>query len=152
MIWTEKDRDRLLSKRKEDTATGCWEWTGALFQATGYGVFSARRDDGTWTPHTAHRAAYLMLKGPIPDGLHIDHLCRNRACCNPEHLEAVTKKENDLRGDSLMARQARQTHCIHGHPLSGDNLRLRPNGKRECIDCARARDRKRGWRRGAQRT
>lgn len=142
-MWTERDKDRLLAKRVE-LPNGCWGWTGAVFKATGYGVFSAKSDDGVWRPHTAHRAAYEMLVGPVPDGLHIDHLCRNRWCCNPAHLEPVTKRVNDLRGDSPMARQARQTHCLRGHPLAGDNLRVRPSGKRECRECARARDRNRG--------
>jgi hypothetical protein len=143
MIWDERDRERFTSKVAGDDR-GCWIWQGAIFQQTGYGVFNARSDDGVWRPHTAHRAAYLMFVGPISDGLQIDHLCRVRACCKPSHLEAVTNRENVLRGTSPAARQALQTHCYKGHPLSGYNLILRPNTrKRECRTCAQERDRRR---------
>jgi hypothetical protein len=70
-----------------------------------------------------HKISYVYYFGAIPDGLEIDHLCRNRQCFNPAHLEAVTHKENVLRGNGHAARHAKQTHCIHGHPLEGDNVR-----------------------------
>ncbi|MFJ4777405.1 HNH endonuclease signature motif containing protein [Streptomyces sp. NPDC088762] len=85
-----------------------------------------------------HRIMYEQAKGPIPEGLQIDHLCRNRACANPEHLEAVTQKENILRGTGPSAQQARQTHCLNGHPFdevntyvykaSGNARRVSTNG------------------------
>jgi hypothetical protein len=81
-----------------------------------------------------------LLVGPIPEGKQLDHLCRNRACINPEHLEPVTAKENILRGESFSAKNARKTHCIHGHELSGDNLRILKHG-RVCLECRRTKDR-----------
>lgn len=80
----------------------------------------------------AHRFAYELANGPIPDGLEIDHLCRNRKCVNPAHLQAVSHRENMLR--------AAKTHCLNGHPLTGPNVYLRPDGRgRECRECRRRR-------------
>lgn len=84
-----------------------------------------------------HRKVYELLVGPIPDGMTIDHLCRNRKCCNPDHLEVVTMRENVLRGTGPTAEKYRQTHCIRGHLLSGDNLYITPQGRRECRECCR---------------
>ena len=79
------------------------------------------------------------MYGPVPDGIEIDHLCRVRHCANPEHLEAVTPTENTMRGEGVGAKNARLTHCKHGHPLSGDNLYIvtRAGGKRRrvCRTC-----------------
>jgi hypothetical protein len=85
---------------------------------------------------------YRHYIGEIPRGMTLDHICRNRDCCNPAHLEPVTVKENILRGDSLSARNARKTHCHRGHPLAGDNLSLPPSGGRKCKACGRERKRK----------
>lgn len=84
----------------------------------------------------AHRAAYEREHGPIPPGLVIDHLCRNRACVNTAHMEVVTQRENLLRGIGLTAQRAAQTHCIHGHEFTPANTRVRPNGTRQCRRCA----------------
>lgn len=86
---------RLLELRllkRLDRSGPCWIWTGCLYP-TGYGLFVGNDR----LPHRAHRIAYELWKGPIPAGLVIDHLCCNRACCNPAHLEAVTQRENVLR-------------------------------------------------------
>lgn len=118
-----------------EQADGCWHWTGATDSA-GYGRF--RPHDPT-TTNMAHRVAYLALVGPIPDGLQLDHLCRVRKCVNPDHLEPVTARENILRGYGRGANEARQTRCQNGHPLSGDNLYIKPNGRRQCRQCNRDR-------------
>lgn len=87
-----------------------------------------------------HILAWTAINGPVPAGLQLDHLCRNRWCVNPAHLEAVTSRTNTLRGNGASARHARQTHCINGHPLSGDNLRVDSRGWRQCVACKRDRD------------
>lgn len=107
--------DRLLARSHRDPQTGCWIWMGAR-DTPGYGrVFYGGRLRG------AHEAAYEWTRGPIPDGLTIDHLCRNKPCINPEHLEVVTMRENGLRGNSICARHARQTHCKRGHEFTPEN-------------------------------
>lgn len=112
------------------TESGCWEWTGA--RSDGYGHFT---ENGRQVK--AHRRAYELVNGPIPAGLTIDHLCRNRACINPSHLQSVTNRENILRGDGPTAENARKTHCPRGHLLDGDNLRQARalRGMRECRIC-----------------
>jgi hypothetical protein len=83
-----------------------------------------------------HRVVWEWLIGPIPDGLTLDHLCRNRACCNPDHIELVTMAENKRRGYSRNAINARKTHCPKRHPLEGDNLMVDKRGYRRCRECA----------------
>jgi hypothetical protein len=144
---TGRDVERFNSKVSESTQ--CWTWSGSHFSATGYALFNMKASDGVWRPTVAHRVSYQIHKGPIPEGLVIDHLCRNRWCVNPDHLEAVTKYENDMRGESPMAKQRRQTQCIHGHAFTPDNTYVKPRtNKRECRQCMRDRDKRRGWRRG----
>ncbi len=107
-------------------ADGCWQWTGHLTQS-GYGSIYFNRKA---TP--VHRFAYELLVGKIPDGLVIDHLCRNRGCVNPAHLEPVTERVNILRGVSFSAENAAKTHCAHGHSLADAFI---VGGYRECRMC-----------------
>jgi hypothetical protein len=110
----------------------CWPWTGA--QSGGYGNFWRGGSTGR-----AHRFSYELMVGAIPKGLTLDHLCRNRACVRPDHLEPVTNRENIMRGEGVTARRARRTHCPKGHPFSGDNLYVTPAGVRHCRACRKER-------------
>ena len=111
---------------------GCWVWTKSLGR-DGYAKVMVKH-----RRHIAHRLSYETFNGPIPEGLVIDHLCRNRACVNPEHLRATTQRENVLCGEGRAAVNARKTHCPSGHPYSGDNLRVRPGMYgRVCKACHR---------------
>lgn len=119
--------ERFVSKMH--AGLGCWFWTDALSK-TGYGEFYA---DGR--RQLAHRWSYEFFIGPIPDGLHIDHLCRNRSCVNPFHMEPVTNRVNVLRGIGITALNARKTHCKWGHEFTPDNTYNPPTGGRKCRRC-----------------
>lgn len=119
----------------------CWLWVGAK-QGKGYASFGwgGRRPNGNSRTVLAHRFAYEVLVGPIPAGLTLDHLCRNHACVNPDHLEPVTNKVNVLRGEGLTARYASATRCVNGHPFDAANTGSH-NGKRYCRACKAERAR-----------
>ncbi len=109
----------------------------------GYGAMINREYPGTGL---AHRISYMVYRGPIPEGLALDHLCRVRCCVNPDHLEPVSLKENILRGFGKGAIAARRDVCIRGHSLADGNTYRPPNKyKRECKICRRVSDKKRYW-------
>ncbi len=120
-----------------DEETGCWLWQGSLYR-NGYGQLNR---DGQ---RLAHRWYYLTYKGPIPDGMQLDHLCRVRNCVNPDHLEPVTHTENLLRSPLVGKCRREPTHCNHGHAYEGKNYRRRsPKGVPYCQMCFTLR--KREW-------
>lgn len=121
----------------QGTAVGtCWEWTAGKTKQ-GYGGFHPTKARMV----LAHRYAYELLIGPIPAGLVIDHLCRNRVCVNPAHLEPVTTGENTRRGFSVSTWNRIKTKCPADHPYSAENTYVSPKGSRICRACARDRDR-----------
>lgn len=129
VLWHEGEtaQDRIF--KKVVLVAGCWEWTGHI-DSNGYGKASRG-----W----AHRLSYEAFVAPIPEGLEIDHLCRNRRCVNPEHLETVSRAEN-LRRSPLVGKNSHpQPQCKRGHSRDPENLYYRPNGSRECRLCARLR-------------
>lgn len=120
---------RFWSKVEMSEPQECWEWT-AYRNDKGYGTFGMGR-----VTKKAHRVAYELVRGPIPEGLELDHLCRNRGCVNPFHLEAVTSRVNTLRGS------VPRTHCSKGHERSPENL----NGS-HCKICQRVTQSQRNYR------
>lgn len=116
---------------KVDKSGECWPWT-ATIDRYGYGTFWLGRKVG------AHRAAYELTRGPIPAGMDIDHLCRNRACVNPDHLEPVTRRVNVLRGAAPTAAAWREGRCKNGHPRTPENTYVRSEKSRQCRICMAA--------------
>jgi len=123
-------QDRFWAK--VDFTDTCWLWMGSK-NGNGYGFISRRPLPRV----SAHRFAYEMVKGPIPEGKEIDHLCRVRHCVKPSHLEAVDHKTNVYRGETLGAYHGNKTHCINGHPFNAANTYYRRKGGRDCRVCLR---------------
>lgn len=128
-----------------DEATGCWGWQRTVTPG-GYGRMRA-----SGRMQYAHRVYYERLRGPIPAGLQLDHLCRNPSCVRPEHLQPVTGQENVLRGDTIAARRKAQTHCVKGHPFNDENT-IHRGRMRACRECQRQANREAMRRRRQQLT
>lgn len=134
MDLTDKQIDNFWNK--VTFAGPCWEWY--RLDKTGYGRYTFWNATAQKVQSImAHRVSYQLLVGDIPSGIVLDHLCRNRACVNPDHLEMVTNRENILRGSGLAAQNARKTHCKRGHALTPDNIKPSKDGHRRCLTCVR---------------
>lgn len=123
------DQERLELYVDVQGPNDCWLWCGSR-SVEGYGRIMVRRK--TWA---AHRWIYELRVGPIPEGLVLDHLCRNTSCVNPAHLEPVTNVSNILRGVGAAAVNSRRDTCVHGHPFDERNTYIRTNGHRACRTC-----------------
>jgi hypothetical protein len=137
VAWGDSRLPQRFWSKTSIQADGCWRWVAATTR--GYGSY---RHNNRLTQ--AHRAAYTVLVGPIPGtspaGLTVDHLCRNRSCVNPAHMELVSRGENTMRGDSLTAKNKQKTHCSRGHEYTLANTYLPSDGKRYCRACNRIRN------------
>lgn len=127
--------ERLQRRIVIDPDTGCHNWSGFVSKE-GYGRIGTEAG-----VRMTHRVAYEARKGVVPAGLLLDHLCRNRRCCNPEHLEAVTQQVNALRGEGVAAKNSRKTHCIRGHEFTPENTARHGRNRRGrvCRKCRNAR-------------
>lgn len=129
-----------------DKTETCWLWQGEM----GPGGYGRILDSSTRKHYMAHRYSYELHVGPVPEELCLDHLCRVRNCVRPDHLEAVTMRENVMRGETPARRNYEKTACIHGHPYDETNTSFGTNGRRYCRQCRKRIDHDR-WARSQQR-
>lgn len=139
------DKNKVVAKfnAKVIRRDGCWGWNGSLSK-TGYARIHLSKNNKTFSV-LAHRVSYEMSVGPIAEGLTIDHLCRNRSCTNPDHLEVVSQGENTRRGMSPAMILATRECCNHGHEFTPENTKWKKDGEkryRSCLACDRERQRK----------
>ena len=127
-------RERFWAK--VDRSGDCWEWRSA-FYSNGYGSFWLNGRS-----RLAHRVAYELTVGPIPEGLQLDHVCRNTSCVNPGHLRAVTARVNTLRNSSPSAINAAKSACLRGHEFTVANTYVDRRGSRHCRTCRADRRKK----------
>lgn len=141
-VFSKKEAGKLFSKISVDPISGCWNWIGKLDNGYGRITFRGKR-------RGVHRLMFLWKNGELPEwrdknSKEIDHICNNRACCNPEHLRLVSCKENVLRGKGPTAINSQKTRCIHGH----ESLYVVGN-RRRCRECRRifdASEKRKKWR------
>ena len=120
-----------LYVERPDCGDGCWLWKGPVTAGYSKAWFDGRSITG-------HRLMYTQFIAPVPRSLQLDHLCRNRLCVNPTHLEPVTSRENNLRNPrSMLSINSAKTRCLNGHALAGPNLYVDPRGRRQCKTCRR---------------
>jgi hypothetical protein len=136
-FWSKVDKAGPLPLHG-DVPGRCWQWTAGTIPS-GYGSFHVAR----MRRAASHRYAWENLRGPIPDGLTIDHLCRNKLCVNPDHLEVVSRGENTLRAVDIGAPNRSKTHCAKGHEFDQENTRIIAGRGRRCRTCDRDRERNR---------
>jgi hypothetical protein len=125
-------RIRITPPPSSSLRSNCWEWTGGTCNH-GYGQIGIRSAAGKYKRVLVHRLAYEELVGPVPDGKELDHLCRNRLCINPDHVEPVTHTVNLRRG----VKKTNITHCPKGHPYDDENTYIDERGRRTCKKCKR---------------
>lgn len=134
-------KERFMSKVDLDIVPGCWIWKGSFGGHEGkhaYGRFYYMDKNVM-----AHRFAYEFISlRKIPENYDVDHLCKNPRCVNPEHLQSLSKRDNTFRSNNPMAINARKTHCINGHELTGKDLYIAKNGTRKCYACIKIRGKK----------
>ena len=120
-------RERVYFKIGLETPDGCWPWEGATIKY-GYGrVWRSEFEKLFHSSQLAHRVVYELEGYTIPEGMELDHLCRNPNCVNPDHLEPVTHRTNVRRGNSPIGKHHLKTHCAHGHPYDDENTYHMPN-------------------------
>jgi hypothetical protein len=136
-FWAKVNKDGPIPAHRPDLGP-CWIWTASLHKRSGYGQF--RLNGRT---RKAYQVSYELGKEPLQEGTEPDHLCRVRACVNWDHLEAVTRQVNFLRGEHPTAVSVRENRCQFGHEFDLLNTIWRPNGKRECRKCENAAQRRR---------